>query len=564
MPWTEHGAASCHRYNQGFSIEQLRQTHEEYLARSWFKNFIAKPPYEPGDKPHFDKGRFITMVARDHINGFGGNFDAKLAVWSGPPVSDDDGDENSSDADKQVAVDKQISAEIKKIAGSRSCGAILPATWQGGNKAEPSAKVARRAKSYEAMVSAARPIDADGKPRLVWDHKYNYDWRDNAELKAEKYSYRGDAAWRSYSDIRRHGKTRCKPDVTYAQAAQIEQETFLHRAIDIAAPQRRRQVRRQHETRLWQQERRRHQPRRLLYLLKQPRSWLEARILMDVVGWFLTQRETIQFNRDLSADKTVNCVSDGAIESSKERDGCTPKRRRHVFPTATEELELARRAKTGDPIARDRLLWVHWPLVHRIAKGHVTAAYPLFDLIHEGFIGLTKSFDEFDPETGFRFSTFAMLPVEWAILDYKRREQKKDMVPLDAVMVENIVDLGNFTETTGYTRPSRSISNRIAPGNITVHISPYVNGLAPETHDFIAELNAEANRLNAGVQFIGLKNRIEVTGDIEGAAGTASLVGWFLSRAQNRGYFQGAQAVLRRENSRIRKELRQRAKRKPK
>jgi RNA polymerase sigma factor (sigma-70 family) len=284
---------------------------------------------------------------------------------------------------------------------------------------------------------------------------------------------------------------------------------------------------------------------------------------MDVVGWFLTQRETIQFNRDLSADKTVNCVSDGAIESSKERDGCTPKRRRHVFPTATEELELARRAKAGDPIARDRLLWVHWPLVHRIAKGHVTAAYPLFDLIQEGFIGLTKSFDQFDPERHLRFSTFAMLPIEWVILDYKRRQPKNEMIPLDAVAVENIVHLGTYSEPEA-KRTSRSIRNRIIRGNITVHISPYVNGLAPETHDFIAQLNAEANRLNAGVQFIGLKNRIEVTGDIEGAVTTASLVGWFLSRAHKRGYFQGEQAVLRRENSRIRKELRKRAKRKPK
>jgi RNA polymerase sigma factor (sigma-70 family) len=588
MPWTELGPASCIRnapraISESIRAISRRQLYQEYLAHSWFINFLAKPPYAPGEKPRFDNGRFKNVLPRPSASVF----------------ADDDG--NSSDADKRVAVDKQIRARIKQIVGSAPCGAILPATWQGGNKAEPDAKVTRRAKSSEALVSAARPVDADGNPRPVWDPKYNYDWRDGEEEKARKYSYRSDPAWRLSSDMRRHGKARCKPDVTYAQAAHRDNEAFLHRAIDEAAPKRRRQIRRQRETRLWQQERCRHQPKRLLYLLKPPRTWLEARILMAVlsqltrpvsttcsvprktwirllggvymrtVPWQGIERYVrglppvgkLPVNVNLSADKIVNCVSDGAMNSSKERDGRKPQRRRHVFPTAAEELDLATTAKAGDPKARERLLSNHWPLVHRIAKKHATAAHPLFDLIQEGFIGLTKSFDQFDPERHLRFSTFAMLPIEWAILDYKRRQPKNEMIPLDAVKVENIVHLGTYSEPAA-KRTSRSIRNRINRGNITVHISPYVNGLAPETHDFIAELNAEANRLNAGVQFIGLKNRIEVTGDIEGAAGTASLVGWFLSRAHNRGYFQGAQAVLRRENSRIRKELRQRAKRKPK
>src|SRR5262249_12658798 len=152
----------------------------------------------------------------------------------------------------------------------------------------------------------------------------------------------------------------------------------------------------------------------------------------------------------------ASIASDSAMKRSQETDGRRPKRRRHIFPTATEELDPARRAKAGDPIARDKLLSVHWPLVHYIAKKHVTAPHPLFDLIQERFIGLTKSFDQFDPEKGFRFSTFAMLPIEWAILDYKRREQKKDVVPFDAALVENLVDLGNFIEATGPTRASRS------------------------------------------------------------------------------------------------------------
>src|SRR5262245_681155 len=98
------------------------------------------------------------------------------------------------------------------------------------------------------------------------------------------------------------------------------------------------------------------------------------------------------------------------------------------------------------------------------------------------------------------------------------------------------------------SRYARQPGNRIARRNITVHISPYENGMAPETYDFVAELNAEAERLKIGVSFFGLKNRIEVTGDIQDAAGSPSLVGWFFSRAQKVGFFEGEYGVLRRGN----------------
>jgi hypothetical protein len=72
-------------------------------------------------------------------------------------------------------------------------------------------------------------------------------------------------------------------------------------------------------------------------------------------------------------------------------------------------------------------------------------------------------------------------------------------------------------------------------------------------------------RLNTGVKYVGLANKIEVTGDIRRAAGcTTSLGGWFLRRALEVGYLDGEEPVLRKGNSQWRKELRKRAKRKPK
>jgi RNA polymerase sigma factor (sigma-70 family) len=489
-------------------------------------NFLAKPPYEPGDKPRFDTGRFNTTTS-----------------VSTTTRSFQDGS----------------LPELTMVRGAS--GAMLSATWQGGNKAEPSAKVTRPAKSYEDLVRAAeKPILRHVSWQDYWKLVPARDWGDYKQFLFDRYKSRWPQVSQSYGDIRRHGKIKKAQDITYAQAAHREAEAFLHREIDKAAPARRQQIIRQRVTRLWQQERCRHQSRRLLYLLKQPQTPLEARFLMHALGWLLRQKETIRPGYDLSADKSVNCVSAEARVRSWVNDQRTPERQRHVFPTATEELALAR---AGDARARDRLLAVHWPLVYGIAKKYVTAAHPIDELIQEGFIGLTKCFEQFDPEAGFRFSTFAMCPIEWAILDYKRREHKKDMVPLEGAMIEHLVDLGSPFES-GLTSRNNAIRKSVITRQsvITAHISPYKNGLAPETRDFVAWLNAEACEEGIDVKFAGLANRIEASGDIEAAANSDTLLGWFLNQARSVGFFEGEEAVLKRGNSQWRKHLRKLAKRK--
>ena len=97
---------------------------------------------------------------------------------------------------------------------------------------------------------------------------------------------------------------------------------------------------------------------------------------------------------------------------------------------------------------------------------------------------------------------------------------------------------------------------------MTVHISPYENGLAPQTRDVITELKAEAERHKTGVKYTGLAHKIEASGDIQFAAGLNNLGGWFLRRALNVGYLAGEEPVLRKVNSQWRKQLRKLAKRK--
>lgn len=75
--------------------------------------------------------------------------------------------------------------------------------------------------------------------------------------------------------------------------------------------------------------------------------------------------------------------------------------------TPNEEVELARRVQKGDKEAREKMIRSNLRLVISVAKRYTNLGVPLSDLIEEGNIGLMKSVEKFDPERGFRFSTYA-------------------------------------------------------------------------------------------------------------------------------------------------------------
>lgn len=89
-------------------------------------------------------------------------------------------------------------------------------------------------------------------------------------------------------------------------------------------------------------------------------------------------------------------------------------RRTELF-TPIEEFDTATRARAGDFAARQSMIEHNLRLVISIAKGYVGRGVPMADLVEEGNLGLMHAIDKFEPERGFRFSTYATWWIRQAV-----------------------------------------------------------------------------------------------------------------------------------------------------
>jgi len=183
----------------------------------------------------------------------------------------------------------------------------------------------------------------------------------------------------------------------------------------------------------------------------------------------------------LNSNQYLDDVSDDSVRLYLREIGKIP------LLNAEEEITLARKIVAGDKKAKDKMAEANMRLVVSIAKRYSGRGLDFLDLIQEGNTGLLRAVEKFDPDKGFKFSTYATWWIRQAITRAIADQARTIRIPVH--MVETINKL---------LRTQRRMTQELNREPTIEELAKELE-MEPEKVEYVIKIKQDIQSLDAGV-----------------------------------------------------------------
>lgn len=183
----------------------------------------------------------------------------------------------------------------------------------------------------------------------------------------------------------------------------------------------------------------------------------------------------------LNSGQYLDDISDDSVRLHLREIGKIP------LLTAEEELALAKRVVAGDKKAKDKMAEANMRLVVSIAKRYSGRGLDFLDLIQEGHTGLLRAVEKFDPDKGFKFSTYATWWIRQAITRAIADQARTIRIPVH--MVETINKL---------LRTQRRMTQELNREPTIEELAKELD-MEPDKVEYVIKIKQDISSLDAGI-----------------------------------------------------------------